>query len=136
MAPSYPPDSSVPNRQDTAVPADRISVVESADEQPAAPRRAAGRSRSRSAARPQRASFAESVGGLLSVSGALSALGRDMAVDLGTANTLVYVRGKVSSLMSQVSLPWTSGPGPSWLWELRPSRCSGAPRMASSRSGR
>ena len=94
MAPSYPPDSSVPNRQDTAVPADRISVVESADEQPAAPRRAAGRSRSRSAARPQRASFAESVGGLLSVSGALSALGRDMAVDLGTANTLVYVRGK------------------------------------------
>jgi len=31
---------------------------------------------------------------LLSVSGALSALGRDMAVDLGTANTLVYVRGK------------------------------------------
>jgi rod shape-determining protein MreB len=27
------------------------------------------------------------------VSGSLSFLGRDMAVDLGTANTLVYVRG-------------------------------------------
>ena len=48
----------------------------------------------RSRPKPQRASFSESMGGLLSVSGALSALGRDMAVDLGTANTLVYVRGK------------------------------------------
>ena len=100
MAPSYQPDSSVPNRQGTSVPPDRISVVESGADEQAAPRRSdsrsSGRSRSRTRAtsKPQRASFSESVGGLLSVSGALSALGRDMAVDLGTANTLVYVRGK------------------------------------------
>lgn len=100
MAPSYQPDSSVPNRQGTSVPPDRISVVESGGDEQGAPRRSdsrsSGRSRSRnrSTSKPQRASFSESVGGLLSVSGALSALGRDMAVDLGTANTLVYVRGK------------------------------------------
>ena len=94
MTPSYPQDSSVPNRQGTDVPPDRLSVVESAGDEPSQPRRAEGRSRSRPASRPQRASFSESVGGLLSISGALSALGRDMAVDLGTANTLVYVRGK------------------------------------------
>lgn len=94
MTPSYPQDSSVPNRQGTDVPPDRLSVVESDAEESPAPRRADGRSRSRRSSRPPRASFSESVGGLLSISGALSALGRDMAVDLGTANTLVYVRGK------------------------------------------
>ncbi len=94
MTPSYPQDSSVPNRQGTDVPPDRLSVVESEAEEAPAPRRADGRARSRPSSRPPRASFSESVGGLLSISGALSALGRDMAVDLGTANTLVYVRGK------------------------------------------
>lgn len=44
--------------------------------------------------RSRKSSFAEAVGGFFSISGALSAAGRDMAVDLGTANTLVYVRGR------------------------------------------
>jgi len=41
-----------------------------------------------------RAGNAEPAGSKWSISGAMSALGRDMAVDLGTANTLVYVRGR------------------------------------------
>ena len=40
------------------------------------------------------ASVPQATGGSFSISGALSAIGRDMAVDLGTANTLVYVRGR------------------------------------------
>ncbi len=58
-----------------------------------------------------RASLLESVGGMLSVSSALSSIGRDMAVDLGTANTLVYVRGRgvVVNEPSVVALDQRSG---------------------------
>ena len=38
--------------------------------------------------------FGSLFGANRSLSGALSAVGRDMAVDLGTATTLVYVRGR------------------------------------------
>lgn len=39
--------------------------------------------------------------------GQLLAFGsQDVAIDLGTANTIVYVRDRVSSLMSRPSLQW------------------------------
>ena len=40
-----------------------------------------------------------------------SLIGRDMAVDLGTANTLVYVRGK-GVLLDEPSPWWPSTPPP------------------------
>ncbi len=51
----------------------------------------------------------------------LSFLGRDMAVDLGTANTLVYVRGRgvvlnepsVVAINTNTTGSWPSAPRPS-----------------------
>ena len=53
-----------------------------------------------------------------------SFIGRDMAVDLGTANTLVYVRGKgvVLDEPSVVALNATTG-------EIVPSRKAGRKKM-------
>ena len=39
------------------------------------------------------------------MSNALAFLGRDMAVDLGTANTLVYVRGRGTVSYTHLTLP-------------------------------
>ncbi len=44
--------------------------------------------------RASRASLLDSWGAWLTLSGAWATIGRDIAVDLGTANTLVYVRGR------------------------------------------
>lgn len=95
------PDYSGQNQAGAMTPPDRLAVVEGADADYPLPPETGRRRRSsrRNGAPPrnevpQKASLSESLGGMLSLSGALSALGRDMAVDLGTANTLVYVRGR------------------------------------------
>ena len=63
--------------------------------------------------------------------------GRDMAVDLGTANTLVYVRGR-GIVLSEPSAWWrsTRAPARSTPSASRPSACSAARPARSRRSGR
>ena len=51
--------------------------------------------------------------------GVLGFLGRDMAVDLGTANTLVYVRGR-GVVLNEPSVVAINTPEPSLPWEPRP----------------
>lgn len=112
MTPPRPADLSASGWSETDVPNDRLSVVESARDDSGSsgesgkprerrtPRPAQPTPRSSRANRREtkqldaRQTGGEPSGSKWSVSGALSALGRDMAVDLGTANTLVYVRGR------------------------------------------
>ena len=54
--------------------------------------------------------------------------GRDLAVDLGTANTLVYVRGAGSPCRSPRWSRWTGAPGRSTGSATRRSRCWAAPQ--------
>ncbi len=87
MRSSASPESTASNGSAETIRPDRLAVVEARQDRSRVPRR--------TPATPQpRASVAASFGGLLSISGVLSALGGDIAVDLGTANTLVYVRGR------------------------------------------
>lgn len=88
MRSNLPSDHTQAGQPGATAPVDRLAVVESDPLPPVAPTR-----RPATGATP-RASLAASFAGLFSISGALSAVGRDMAVDLGTANTLVYVRGR------------------------------------------
>ena len=64
----------------------------------------------------------------------------DLAIDLGTANTLVYVRGKglICSEPSVVAVPTTRAARreASSRWATRRRRCSAARRATSSRSVR
>ena len=65
----------------------------------------------------------------------------DLAIDLGTANTLIYVRGKgiVLDEPSVVAIRQEGGPNgkrSSRKSASPPSRCSGARRATSPRSGR
>ena len=108
MAPSRSSRSSAQARQQPGTRASKPSVVVQADldtgavddvsvdhsvpaDEPAKRSRASQSEGNRS---PRRGSFMESVAGLFAAGSAATSFGRDMAVDLGTANTLVYVRGK------------------------------------------
>ena len=53
----------------------------------------------------------------------------DMAIDLGTANTLVYVKGKgiVLNEPSVVAIEEIRGKNRFWPSETKPNRCWGAP---------
>ncbi len=112
MTPPRPTDSSAPDWSGAQAPTDGWSVVDSAREgsesadEPTRQSRENRVPRSSRARREERSADgqARARGGSgpdepqahsrFSIAGALSALGRDMAVDLGTANTLVYVRGR------------------------------------------
>ena len=65
----------------------------------------------------------------------------DLAIDLGTANTLIYVRGKgiVLDEPSVVAIRTEGGPNakkPSRRWACRPSRCWARRRATSLPSAR
>ncbi len=60
--------------------------------------------------------------------------GRDMAVDLGTANTLVSVRGRGIVLIEPSVVAVEQRTNECSPWASRPSGCSGAPRATSSPS--
>jgi rod shape-determining protein MreB len=65
----------------------------------------------------------------------------DLAIDLGTANTLIYVRGKgiVLNEPSVVAIRQEGGPNGKRVIQdvgIARSRCSGARRATSRRSGR
>ena len=62
--------------------------------------------------------------------------GRDMAVDLGTANTLVYVRGRGIVLSEPSVVAIDSRTGEVHASASRPSACSAARPGRSRRSGR
>ena len=62
--------------------------------------------------------------------------GRDMAVDLGTANTLVYVRGRGIVLSEPSVVAIDSRTARSTRSESRPSACSAARRARSRPSAR
>ena len=68
----------------------------------------------------------------------LGLLSADMAIDLGTANTLVYVKGKgiVLDEPSVVAITNNRGPSRSLRLARKPSRWSAAPPATSRRSGR
>ena len=64
---------------------------------------------------------------------------RDLAIDLGTANTLIYIRGQgiVSNEPSVVAVQQDARGGKRvWRWARRRRRCSGARRATSSPSAR
>lgn len=45
---------------------------------------------------------------------------KDLGIDLGTANTLVYVKGKESWSGSRPWWPWNREPEKSKRWEMQP----------------
>ena len=65
-----------------------------------------------------------------------SVLSDDIAIDLGTANTLVYVAGRGVILNEPSVVAIRSKGGKSWRLVRRRSRCLGARLKASRRSGR
>ena len=68
----------------------------------------------------------------------MGVLSADMAIDLGTANTLVYVKGRdiVLNEPSVVAIVETKGKKRSSPSATRRSRCSGERRATSRQSGR
>ncbi len=105
MTPPRPADSSASDRSETDVSIDRVSVVGSArdeagsHEQQGEPEGRSGRRNPPRSSRARRREeqavpVSQPAESKWSISGALAALGRDMAVDLGTANTLVYIKGR------------------------------------------
>ena len=83
------------------------------------------------AAAPAGPSFAMGIFGNLTGFG-----GRDMAVDLGTANTLVYVRGAASCSPSPRSSPSTRATGEVHAVGVEAKRMLGRTPGTSRRSGR